>query len=81
VTETARLNDYTPDERIGVVARTEIQPGDHDWGQRSHKCQVHTHIPGKKKSSHSQVTYAVLWHPSPHTHIAPSLISALGTDR
>ena len=32
MTETARLNDYTPDERIAVVARTEVQPGDHDWG-------------------------------------------------
>lgn len=32
MTETARLNDYTPGEEIGVVARTEVQPGDHDWG-------------------------------------------------
>jgi IS4 transposase len=32
VTETACLGDYTPDERIAVVARTEIQPGDHEWG-------------------------------------------------
>ncbi|WP_323174403.1 hypothetical protein [Natrialba sp. PRR66] len=32
MTETARLADCTTDERIAVVARTEIQPSDHGWG-------------------------------------------------